>query len=440
VYYTLSQISCSAAANAAGIPSVLLTNFTFDSVYSYLSTLLVDEQDAEDSTSKSLGVHVPSQQSQLVSDIPIPGDEVEPLVQQLWQGYRCADLLLRLPGAIPIPSFSSEPALPSPEWVDIETRRFSQSILDHLFQATSEYTLLPQIPFPNSHRPKSITRSVISTPLVVRSPNPVVYTVDGRHRLLDMIGVPRPQQDDPNMKILTVSFGGQVFHKPPSHSRSHSRIASTSSTPVALGCPVLGPSNQMNGVPPFSCKDVLEPKQTMPPEPENARAGIEALMTALESTVQNKRKSGSLRIKPSLSRNQSLLMIPGAPAASVPTSPLAMSVSAFPSVVPPTPELDSCIDVLGQSTKESKDSQDDVFGTLLPDESWIAVVCGVSKDWAIEDGEALPDNFYVAPKDIYMPDLTAVTDVLLGKLVREPHYSVSLQKIYYRYTGIRHRL
>ena len=54
---------------------------------------------------------------------------------------------------------------------------------------------------------------------------------------------------------------------------------------------------------------------------------------------------------------------------------------------------------------------------LFPDESWIAIVCGVSKDWAKEDGEELPENFFVAPKDVYMPDLTAVADVLLGKLV-----------------------
>jgi hypothetical protein len=56
---------------------------------------------------------------------------------------------------------------------------------------------------------------------------------------------------------------------------------------------------------------------------------------------------------------------------------------------------------------------------LLPDPSWIAVVCGVSKEqWAPGDGEdRLPDNFFVAPKYVYMPDLTAVADALLGKLV-----------------------
>ena len=48
-------------------------------------------------------------------------------------------------------------------------------------------------------------------------------------------------------------------------------------------------------------------------------------------------------------------------------------------------------------------------------------MCGVSKEqWNTGDGDdddGLPDRFYVAPKDVYMPDLTAVADVLLGKLV-----------------------
>ncbi len=63
------------------------------------------------------------------------------------------------------------------------------------------------------------------------------------------------------------------------------------------------------------------------------------------------------------------------------------------------------------------DEEEEEEGTLLPDDSWIAIVCGVPKDWAAEGGEDLPDSFFVAPKDVYMPDLTAIADVLLGKLV-----------------------
>jgi hypothetical protein len=56
----------------------------------------------------------------------------------------------------------------------------------------------------------------------------------------------------------------------------------------------------------------------------------------------------------------------------------------------------------------------------LPPEDWIAVVCGASKAQD-EDAEDLPEGFYIAPKDVYMPDLTAVADVLLRKLVGSPH-------------------
>lgn len=42
-----------------------------------------------------------------------------------------------------------------------------------------------------------------------------------------------------------------------------------------------------------------------------------------------------------------------------------------------------------------------------------------------EDGSnsELPEGFYVAPKYVYMPDLTAVADVLLGKLVNTERYA-----------------
>jgi hypothetical protein len=67
---------------------------------------------------------------------------------------------------------------------------------------------------------------------------------------------------------------------------------------------------------------------------------------------------------------------------------------------------------------------------LLPDSSWIAIVCGVSKEqWSeqSEDGmdSELPEGFFVAPRDVYMPDLTAVSDVLLGKLVGHFHLSAT---------------
>ena len=118
----------------------------------------------------------------------------------------------------------------------------------------------------------------------------------------------------------------------------------------------------------------------------------------------------------------------------VPASPRSATVSGFISLpppsagagvptfqtIPPTPSVDSenttFAHKLAQAAaaEEILASDDDV--RILPDDSWIAVVCGVPKDWGREDGEELPEQFFVAPRDVYMPDLTAVADVLLGKL------------------------
>lgn len=53
---------------------------------------------------------------------------------------------------------------------------------------------------------------------------------------------------------------------------------------------------------------------------------------------------------------------------------------------------------------------------LLP-HGWIAIVCGLSGD-NNEIRNNLPDGFYASEKDVYVPDLTATADVVLGKLVR----------------------
>ena len=53
---------------------------------------------------------------------------------------------------------------------------------------------------------------------------------------------------------------------------------------------------------------------------------------------------------------------------------------------------------------------------FLPSEDWIAIICGLSPA-ALQDASAdLPDRFFVAPPDVYMPDLLACCDVMLGKL------------------------
>jgi hypothetical protein len=97
--------------------------------------------------------------------------------------------------------------------------------------------------------------------------------------------------------------------------------------------------------------------------------------------------------------------------------------------IPPTP-------ILGGFSHESVSAEQentDVRNLMLPDASWIAVVCGVadSREWQIrrqnsgtvgeisseEEDNDLPEGFYIAPRDLHMPDLMAVADVLLGKLV-----------------------
>ncbi len=389
----------SAAANAAGIPSVLITNFSFDSVFSYLSTPFIDSTESFDSLQPTM-----STKPLLPPDVPIPIEELQPLVEQLRQGYRCADLLLRLPGNIPMPSFAMRPDLPSQDWVDRQTMEFTPEIVEHLVDTPSTYALWPQVPFPPEYPPKRLPRSVVNAPLLVRSPDPSVYTPEGRSRLLSSLGVPVDRHNPETTKILIVSFGGQIFHKPHSHSRS----PSATGTPRP---PVLTPSTLINGVEPLP-KDVLGRKPKHLSLKEDPGCAIDSLSDALRTSLVTAFNQGSPRVIQDRSHGTSKLIIPGAPPASIPNSPMTASNPMF-NTIPPTPKVDSTTTFF--DIEEAVDEEE--IGRLLPDDSWIAIVCGVSKDWAKEDGEEMPDSFYVAPKYVYMPDLTAAADVLLGKLV-----------------------
>ncbi|TFY82410.1 hypothetical protein EWM64_g1599 [Hericium alpestre] len=198
-------------------------------------------------------------------------------------------------------------------------------------------------------------------------------------------------------KILVVSFGGQIIHRP-SRSRSASRPG-TSHNPHGLACSL--PENNLSGQ-------------------------LHQSLTVLASSKNQRRP---WKTPPPLS-TPSHIHIPGAPAPAL-KSPATARLPEF-STVPPTPPivLDGapCDGVL------------DVGDQFLPNESWIAVVCGVSdsKEWrsrsrtpnasdvmnsvvTLDAGNGneeddFPERFYIAPKDVYMPDLMAVGDVLLGKL------------------------
>lgn len=361
---------------------------------------------------------------QLPPDLPIPSSDIEPLVKHIWSGYRCADLLLRLPGAIPIPSFFDSPTLPSPKWVDPGTRAFTPHVVSHLLEPPTEEDLLTQIPFPQEYPAKRLPRSVIPMPLLVRSPDATIHTPAGRDRLLDTIGVPKELRGS-DRKILIVSFGGQIFHKPHCHSRTHSRshseCVSATHTPDSG---ILAPSKVANAYPSHYLDPGLSKiDHSLSELSENTMKDTNTLSNTLgrknslvTRTLGPLSRSGSRR-----SRAQSVLMVPGAPPASIPNSPTSATLPTFDTiVVPPTPGVEEITTFARIGSIDSlivDEEEEEEEGQLLPDDSWIAIVCGVPKDWAAEGGEDLPDSFFVAPRDIYMPDLTAIADVLLGKLV-----------------------
>ena len=116
------MLSYSAAAKQVRIRSVIISNFTFCSCYSYLS-VFDPFQDAESIPDSETG--------------PVQAQLLAPLVNVAIADYAKADLLLRLPGAIPIPGFDTDVELPATRWVDHSTRSFRPHIHDLLDRPTS---------------------------------------------------------------------------------------------------------------------------------------------------------------------------------------------------------------------------------------------------------------------------------------------------------------
>ncbi|KAF9453486.1 hypothetical protein P691DRAFT_771456 [Macrolepiota fuliginosa MF-IS2] len=563
------------AAKSAALPSILITNFTFDSVYSYLATSFVDTPStlpsAPSNTTLSPSPSASSTNSdQLFPDEPIPDSVLQPLVSQLHAGYQHADLLLRLPGHIPIPSFFSQPALPSPQWVNPDLNNFFEHVAHHLLtplDATSQSALHTPKPFPNSNT--TIPRSVRAAPLLVRPPSPTIYTPEGRANFLQKTGLP----DFDGMKILVVSFGGQAFKRPPG-SRTNSRMQSRNPSKEALTLSTRSSGLSINSDVTNLQSDIKKPqskrsskdnrsshrtfasldKIALKPINMNMNAGnadvgnamhldLEAIDKGLRTHIKSK-SSDTTKRAPMCQLNHSTysdssdssqqdsdpegtpssaffspssnttptsrggtgspakrrhtlprrrnpshdlstpkrlatpshILIPGAPPASkppftllrtptlnkgpgpqekavevllpemcvipaTPTTPTPRSgagagarTSKYGNMHSPSPlsnyfGKDESIDVSDAdadassndsslSTQDSCEEDDDNIVGLLPDENWIAVICGVSKEqWNAENEEGgLPEGFYVAPRDVYMPDLIAVGDVVLGKL------------------------
>jgi hypothetical protein len=407
------NFECSLAAKAADIPSILITNFTFDSVYSYLSTQRLD---IEETTSHLL----PTAFNHLVPDVPVPLEELEPLVNQLYAGYKCANLLVLLPGSIPIPSFFKYPKLPSSDWVDLTTNAFHAEVVERLAQPLE--SSLPDSP--SAATLNNVARSAMHGPLLVRHPstNPSPYSSGGRSKILSSIGIPEHLHDSQKTKVLVVSFGGQVFHAP---SRPGSGSASRASSPCrrddksldgryALSSTRCGFSQYPN-----HDKSRLgneDDAHVAVPVPQSPHLHLPANFNDLPDISVPRHRDffpAPIHTSPRLA-TPSHIYIPGAPPASLSPTLSSSVVAPFTTqTIPPTPSPTS---KTFNPTYFDAAVEPDV--QLLPDDSWIAIVCGVSKDQWDRDQDGLPDNFFVAPKEIYMPDLTAVADVLLGKLVR----------------------
>lgn len=408
-------------------------------MYSYLSTPIPDiapsslpgpddpHLEASLTTAQSRALEL-----ELITDDPIPHAELAPLVAQIHAGYRCAELLVRLPGHIPMPSFFVSPPLPSFDWVDVATRRLKPDVMAGLQMSINEAEILPGV------TGKPIKRAVWQAPLLVRPPKLSVYTPEGRARFLLSIGIPEAKHQ---AKVLVVSFGGQVFRRPGSSrgsSRASSRSASQEDIAGLLDEARRRPNDKsMNKAEPparGTCCAV-SPKQastaafemhvrrcSQPSPPHLGEPDMHSVPTGRLATPNH-------------------IYIPGAPPASKPLMSPSVEQSAFAiSTIPPTPPVSFAGPIQGEGEGDAQgfpfgDGDEECGPRLLPDDSWIAVVCGVSKaQWAGGDsqgsgaeaergrgggdeGDELPDNFYVAPRDVYMPDLTAVGDVLLGKLV-----------------------
>lgn len=209
-----------------------MTNFTFDSIWSYLSAALVEAPSSFSAPGPLATLNAPAAPTiELEPDEPIAHSVMDPLADRIARDYRNADLLLRLPGYLPFPSFSLANPLPATEWIDPVTRRFHPSVLADLLQPVDSIPLYDPIPFPHGGPRKPFKRQIKEAPLLVRHPAPDVYSQEARERILDAAGVPKELQGM-DTKVVIVSFGGQVIKKP-THSRNGSRNLSISGTPSA---------------------------------------------------------------------------------------------------------------------------------------------------------------------------------------------------------------
>jgi hypothetical protein len=312
--------------------------------------------------------------------------ELAPLVDQIVADYRCSDLLIRLPGHIPSPAFTNFPSLPSKDWADPSSpTEFLPSIRAFLFQPTPQLSHYPSTPFPDPNLRKTLPRQILQAPLIVRHPTDDIYTPTARTRLFETIGIPIEYHDSQTTRVLLVSFGGQKFKRP-----SGSPASATGSRAPSPKPTIYNPSL---AEPTFPAPTPLMPHRnsvTIPPP------------SHLKEFMAHHRRFNTL---PRIA-TPSHIYIPGAPGPASHPPDISRRSSLNRSKSRGSRQEESATTVTSNEESNVEEPR------LLP-EGWIAVVCGAGAGWT---GEALPEGFYVAPSDIYMPDLIALGDVLLGKL------------------------
>lgn len=156
----------SAAAASVGIPSVIVSNFTFDAVYNGLC-----EGDELDNTIKTL-------------------------VERVIEDYKKTELLIRLPGYIPFPSFSGTQLYPENLINDKKSLYNEEKSVNYLSDVNSFFSLSS-----NTSKLLKYHRNVIDVPLVVRK------SKTRKEVVLKNLGIPKEIFN--THKILMVSFGGQ---------------------------------------------------------------------------------------------------------------------------------------------------------------------------------------------------------------------------------------
>ncbi|GAA5929500.1 uncharacterized protein JCM15063_004167 [Sporobolomyces koalae] len=188
-------LGCAAAAGAS-IPAIIVSNFTFDSCYSYLSHPALEASGSIYSEAEP----------------PLSPAVLDPLVSQAIADYACATLLLRLPGVIPLPAFDTDVPMPSGRWVSEDRTSFVPQVEAILSRPTCE---IPSV--------RDGKKKVVDVPLIVRPPSAQANTEQFRRNLLSSMGVPPDLLDS---KVVLVSFGGQAIPRP------RSRPPSPLSSPI----------------------------------------------------------------------------------------------------------------------------------------------------------------------------------------------------------------